>query len=84
MNENWIKTYTNNEITDEEVKEMGILPGGCRSQNLWGPIMVHTWYTHWPFPKTLKSAIPCYSWWRGKDLNLRPSGYEFYVPPYIN
>ena len=21
-------------------------------------------------------AIPCYSWWRGKDLNLRPSGYD--------
>ena len=27
-------------------------------------------------------AIPCYSLWRGQDLNLRPSGYEFYVPPY--
>ena len=22
------------------------------------------------------------SWWRGKDLNLRPSVYEFYVHPY--
>jgi len=21
-------------------------------------------------------------WWRGKDLNLRSSGYEFYVPQY--
>ena len=27
-------------------------------------------------------AITCKYWWRGNDLNLRPSGYEFYVPPY--
>ena len=27
-------------------------------------------------------AITCKYWWRGKDFNLRPSGYEFYVPPY--
>ena len=27
-------------------------------------------------PKKLKNANRCYRWWRGKDLNLRPSGYE--------
>ncbi|MFL2809083.1 MAG: hypothetical protein ACJ0DG_08525 [bacterium] len=36
----------------------------------------------WGVLETLKNAKRWYYWWRGKDLNLRPSGYEFYVPPY--
>ena len=45
--------------------------------------MVQKWYNIVPFSKSLKFAILCYFWWRGKDSNLVPSGFEFYVPPVL-
>ena len=32
--------------------------------------------------KLKNSKIHCKYWWRGKDFNFRPSGYEFYVHQY--